>query len=328
MMGNALRLIVGCAIALLFLWLILRRVEPNAVAQAVAGANLGWLIAACVALAFGYMCRIERWRLLLAPANPALRWALCAGPLLASFAANNVLPFRAGDVIRSFAFNERLGAGPGAVAATVFAERLLDLLIILSILGGALVLFGTDAAGVAGVSGIALLVLALVVLLVLAYPNLVSPLARMLGNCLRRWSPRFGQKIASEIDNSLVTLVHLASSRRLIVLLLWSAAVWLAEGCVFWMVALSFKSILQPLAGWLALPVATLATLVPSTPGYVGTFDYFALRAMTLVGNDETGAVAYVLLVHALIWVLPTTAGGVYLLVSPIRTREAKALAS
>jgi uncharacterized membrane protein YbhN (UPF0104 family) len=73
-----------------------------------------------------------------------------------------------------------------------------------------------------------------------------------------------------------------------------------------------------PLAGWLALPVGTLATLIPSTPGYVGTFDYFTVKAMTELGNTTAAATAYALLVHALLWLPPTLVGGLYLLLHPV----------
>jgi len=64
---------------------------------------------------------------------------------MASFAANNVLPFRAGDVLRSFAFNRKLGTTSGVVIATLFVERLLDLLILLILLGAALAFFNLDS---------------------------------------------------------------------------------------------------------------------------------------------------------------------------------------
>jgi hypothetical protein len=101
----------------------------------------------------------------------------------------------------------------------------------------------------------------------------------------------------------------------------WSLAAWLAEGCVFWFAALALSSIDTPAAGWVALPVGTLATLIPSTPGYVGTFDYFTARAMSALGNDAMAATAYAILVHALLWLPPTVLGGVYLLLH--RTRSA-----
>ena len=67
--------------------------------------------------------------------QPGLTWRQCAGPLLGSFAANNILPFRAGDVLAAFAFNSRLKVSSGIVLATLFVERLLDLLMVLVLFG-------------------------------------------------------------------------------------------------------------------------------------------------------------------------------------------------
>jgi uncharacterized membrane protein YbhN (UPF0104 family) len=73
----------------------------------------------------------------------------------------------------------------------------------------------------------------------------------------------------------------------------------------------------------LALPVGTLATLIPSTPGYVGTFDYFTVRAMSVLGNSISASTAYALLVHILLWLPPTLIGGLYLLLNPIKKHKA-----
>jgi len=75
----------------------------------------------------------------------------------------------------------------------------------------------------------------------------------------------------------------------------------------FWFAALALPSITAPFAGWLALPVGTFATLIPSTPGYIGTFDYFVVRAMTEFKNPKSAATVYALLMHALV---PRDSGG------------------
>ncbi len=81
--------------------------------------------------------------------------------------------------------------------------------------------------------------------------------------------------------------------------------------------ATALSALPTPDASWLALPVGTLATLIPSTPGYVGTFDYFIVQAMTALNNPVTAATAYALLVHMVLWLPPTLIGGLYLLLKP-----------
>ena len=319
---RSVRLGIGLSVAILFLWLILRQIRLEDLKRAFDSTELAWIIAALSALTVGYAGRIERWSLMLERDSTSLTWKSCAGPLLASFATNNVLPFRAGDILRSFAFNDVLGVGSGVIIATLFVERLLDLLMVLVLLGAALAFFGMDAMHFAGIGGPVLLAGAAAIVLLLLYPNFFAPAALALGNLASRLSPRIGRKILDEINKSLVTLRHLAKGNTMVKLILWSLFVWLAEGCVFWFAALALPSIATPLAGWLALPVGTLATLIPSAPGYVGTFDYFTLRAMTELGNTTIAATAYTLLVHALIWLPITLVGGLYLLLRPVKQRD------
>lgn len=316
---KAARFALGIALAALFLWLVLRHLSPGDIQQAFEGARGWWVGAAVVAFGGGYFCRIERWRLMLERDSPGLTWRACAGPLLASFAVNNVLPFRAGDVLRTFAFNLTLRTTSGVVIATLVVERLLDLLMVLVLLGAALALFGLDATRLAGVGGAVLAAGAGAILLVLLFPRSFMPLVLAAARLVARFAPRPGQKLLAETQRCVSTLEHVARGNTMLKLISWSLMAWLAEACVFWFAALALPSIVTPLAGWLALPAGTLATLIPSTPGYVGTFDYFTARAMTTLGNATAAATAYALLVHALLWLPPTIIGGAFLLLHPVR---------
>lgn len=317
-----LSLTLGVFLAIFFIWLIARQINIGDLSRAFVGTTTSYVIAGLAAFSIGYSCRIERWRLMLSMDNPAIKWHHCAGPLLGSFAANNILPFRAGDVLRAFAFNHRLGVSSGIVLATLFVERLLDLLMVLVLLGVVLAIFGLDANGFAGIGSVTLIALALGILLLLMFPQLFAPLAIAVGKIISSVAPKLGQRLTEEINKSLATLRHLAKGRTMIRLVAWSIAAWLSEGCVFWFAALALPSITTPLASWLALPVGTLATLIPSTPGYVGTFDYFTVRAMSAMGNSTISSTAYALLVHVLLWLPPTLIGGIYLLQHPTKRKN------
>jgi glycosyltransferase 2 family protein len=325
---RTLRLALGVALALIFLWLILRQLRPSEIKTVWENSNALWIYAALGAFLIGYACRIERWRLMLLGDNPNLRRRTCAGPFMASFAVNNVLPFRAGDVLRSFAFNGVLGTSSGVVVATLFVERLLDLLMVLLLLGAALALFGVEVARFAGVGGSIVLGLAAVIASLLLFPNLLAPFVLAAGSFTMRLAPRLGQPLNREISRSLDTLRHLTRGVLMFKLILWSLAAWVAEGCVFWFAAIALPAISRPQAGWLALPVGAMATLIPSTPGYVGTFDYFVIHAMREPGNEIAVSTVYALLVHALLWLPPTVLGGLYMVLRPAALRGVHAAGS
>ncbi|KPC49381.1 lysylphosphatidylglycerol synthase transmembrane domain-containing protein [Amantichitinum ursilacus] len=315
---SKLRPLIGAVIALAFVWLIGRNVNPGELLQAFATANPMDVLAALVLFGIGYALRIARWQTMLKPARPEISWWRCAGPFMASFAANNVLPLRAGDVLRAFGFNQRLGVSPGGVLATLFVERLLDLLLLLVMLGVALALFGLEAASFAGVGAGFLLGVALAILILLVFPQAFAPLARAVVAMIGRFAPRIAARLRAEVDLGLRTLAQLAKGGTMLRLLALSLGAWLCEGCVYWFAALALADLSHPAAAWLALPVGTLATLIPSTPGYVGTFDYFARHAMTTLGNAATPATAFALLVHLLLWLPPTLMGGLYLIIRPV----------
>jgi uncharacterized protein (TIRG00374 family) len=317
--GRIRRLILGATTAALFVWLTLRHIELQDVAHAFCSTDPIWIVAALVAFAFGYSCRIERWRLMLKHANPSLTWRSCAGPLLASFAANNILPFRAGDVLRIFAFSSALGASSGVVLATLLVERLLDLLMVLLALSVALAYFQLDADTLAGVGSAVLATMAAGALIVLLFPNTLRPVACLLKRAYLRALPSNRQFLDSEVASGFSTLQHLAGRATLCKLVVWSLLAWMAEGLVFGCAALSVTTLTTSSASWLAMPVGTLATLIPSTPGYVGTFDYFTARAMMMLGNTPSSATAYAVLVHTLLWLPATSIGGLYYLLHLIK---------
>lgn len=323
-MKRPLQLALGIALAALFLWLILRHIEPAELMQTLAGAHAGWLALSVVLFYAGYACRIERWRIMLAQGNPQLAWRHCAGPLMASVAANNVLPFRAGDLLRAFGFNRRLGIDAATSLTTLVVERLLDLLMVMALLAAALAGFGVDSSAVVSLSGGLLGALALAILAVLLFPERFRRPAEALARLVGRLSSRLGGRLHAELQKAFAAMAHTSQARTMYRLVGWSLLAWALEGGVFYCVALALTGLAEPAAAWLATPVGTLATIIPSTPGYVGTFDFFTARAMMAAGNAPTPAAAYAFLVHAVLWLPPTLAGGLYLMARPLSLDKRK----
>ena len=308
--------IVGLAVTGLFVWLLLRNVDLPSLAAAFANLSAPYLLLALACLAAGYTVRIIRWWWMLRALEPGLPLSVCVWPFLTSIAVNNTVPFRAGDALRVFGFRRQLRSPAMRILGTLVVERLLDLLALLAFFFVGLLglpqgtfpeTFVTVAVWLAGGS----LGGALALILVAPWlPQLVRAIADHRGFASRGWSDsvhRLGMNLVEALS-------LLRSPGRLVVLLGLSVATWAFEGGVFATIAVAFATGAAELGPWFALATATLATLLPSSPGYVGTFDYFAVLGLTAYGAPREAAIAFALTVHAVLW-LPLTALGLgYLL--------------
>ena len=324
-MKRGVQFALGVALAGLFVWLILRDLDRAALAEAFRSPDWRWLALGFVFWVAGYAVRVLRWQAMLAVANPDLGFWRCAVPFLGSIATNNVLPFRLGDVLRCLAFSRWLAVDTGTVTATVVAERLLDLLTVLVAVGLAILAFAPrdGALGLLGVGATVLVGLAVLALGLLLVPGALRPLARVVESAARRANPAAAERLAGFSGPLIDTLVILSRGRKMLGLIAASALVWTLEGAVYWAVAMAIPAMTTPAAAWLAMPVGTLATLLPSTPGYIGTFDYFAIAAAEAGGNSTAAATAFAVLVHAYFYIPATVVGGISLLVWRLQRNKA-----
>ena len=310
---RVMQFLFGIAVTAVFVWLVARNVDGTQLMAALGQVRPGWTVLAVGIFLLGYACRIARWRRMLLSDNPVVSWKACVTPFMGSIAANNLLPFRVGDLLRVYGLSGHLGVPSSGLLASVLVERLLDLLSLLVILGICLLAF--DFSGFAGgpafqSARLAVLAAALTVGMLLIFPSSIEfpvrAMARLAGKVWRGSSAR----IENFLDHLFATLRHHSQGSRMTVLLGWSALAWGLEWAVFYASAQAIPGLVEPVGGILAMPVATLATLLPSSPGYVGTFDFFAAQAAQSLGNPAAAATAFALLVHLIIWLPATLIGG------------------
>lgn len=302
---------VGLAVSAVFVWLAFRGLSISEISVVLARADWSLTPLALVCLMLGYSARITRWWLMLRPTAPELRWRTTAAPFLISIAANNVLPLRIGDVLRLFAFRGRSGLEAGRVAGTLLLERLLDLFVLLGIFALVLPVVPAfeNSASLARFAGFVAAAGAAIVVMLVLLPRL----ERTLTIRLARWPMARNSKPAAKalhIFSTLVdTLVRVGRPARMAGLVLLSVFIWIMEGGVFLVAAHAVGLPLGLAGAYFALAAATLSTLLPSSPGYVGTFHFFAMQAAVAFGASKVDGMAFAILTHLLLWV-PTTLAG------------------
>lgn len=315
---RAAKITIQIAFAGVFLYLAFRHLGWEETQNVLGRAHLPTLALALAVLGMGFAVRIVRWWEILRPFSDDLRSTECAGPFLASLAVNNVIPFRAGDVLRTFGFQEQLGVKPTRVLGSMVIERLLDLLVLLLFLIAGLWIAPTAQVPEAllltiwGGGGLAVAALLALVLVPRRLKRLVDWILGLSFLSGYSWTED-AKQWSSEFWESILVLQHPVLTLRLVAL---SVGAWILEGGAFWATAISLNLGVSWKAALLALASGTLATLLPSTPGYAGTFDYFTVLAMKLHGVTQSTSAVYTLLIHLLLWAPVTAVGFLYLVMT------------
>jgi len=326
-----MRLISGLVFTLVCLWMALRHVRIDGLKAVLRGVQWSWLGLALGSLSAGYTVRIYRWWWMLRFLNPRVLLRSCVGPLIAGVAINNVMPFRAGDALRVLGFQQQLDTPSASLLASLLIERILDLTVLVGIF--LIGLLGLKPHGIPAVYLhtasvlVAMGVLGWALLLFLTDPlrSLLRKLAHNRVLTARDWSSR----VELQIERLFLALNIVRAPGRALRLLILSAVVWACEGAILVFVAQGLHYQGAPLGPWFAMAIGSLSTLIPSTPGYVGTFDFFTISGLLAYGASASAAAAVAFIAHAVLW-LPLTATGVtyLLLVYPARLRNPFAAAT
>ena len=321
-MRGHLRTAAGLIIAAAFLWLAFGRVEWSSITATLSAADPAPLVLGLLALAVGFFIRIVRWWIMLRALEPAVTLRACVRPFLLGLAVNNTMPLRAGDIVRAVGFRETLRSPVMRVVGTLLIERVLDLFVLvalfyvglLAVPAGVIPRAPVTTAGALGAAAlVALLAFVLAPGILRALVDRVTSRASL---ARRSWTPRVREAVHRLVD----TFALVQSPTRALLLLALSLLAWLFEGAMYACVAWALHVGGSPIAPWFAAATGTLATMIPSSPGYVGTFDYFAILGMTAFGARRAAATAFAVAVHLVLW-LPVTLVGATFLVTPDTVR-------
>jgi uncharacterized protein (TIRG00374 family) len=284
------------------LWANLLEVQP------------AWIIPATAVYFVGIWLRAIRWRLLMLPFADVPISRL-AGVILIGFTVNNVLPLRLGEIVRTVCLRRSNGVPIPATLATILIERALDMLALCAMMTLVymaersrmsgwveLVSYFCAAVTAGGVVGI---------LVLLVTPRrLMDRLLTFATALAARIHPKLGEVAGSCVDG----VRALEDTRSLLGVVSLSVLCWIAElgTYVFLMVAVGFNSGIWSLVA--GMVVANLATVLPSSPGYVGTFDVLLQHLLNdTFGVDAATAGIYTLLTHAVL-LIPVVVAGLILL--------------
>ncbi|HMD12457.1 MAG TPA: lysylphosphatidylglycerol synthase transmembrane domain-containing protein [Marmoricola sp.] len=299
----AIRGILGIAISVAAAYVLLRSVDVGAAIDVLRQANLAIVALMAVCVVFDVASRAARWRSLLAPIA-RIRYLRVLGYTFVGYLANNVLPARLGELVRSHALGEGEGLSRTTVLGTVVVERIVDTVIVVGLAALAVLTLGVGGIVSTAVVLGAIFVGVLVVILALSVVSHRLPGAERATALVER-VPRL-LDLARRLRDGLSVV---SKPRTVIAAIGFSVLAWTFSILTFVLGGAAIGIEITPLQGALMTSGVALATIVPSGPGYLGTFELTAVGIASRFGIDRDTAFAMALLVHAMI-LLVTSVGG------------------
>lgn len=305
---------LGIGISAFFLWLALDGLDLSSVWAQMRGANYWWLIPSVGVYFIGVWVRTWRWDYMLRPLKH-VSVARLFPVVVIGYMGNNVYPFRAGELLRSYVLYRREKIPISASLATVVVERVFDGLVMLVFIFVALPLTPIPSDTVRNtviIASIAFFAALIVFFALAARPKQAYQLAETVFGTLL--PERFQKPLLNFTERFLDGLESLRSFRNVMMIFFTSVIIWLLETAKYWFVMHAFDFSVSFFALMLMNGVVNLATTLPSAPGYVGTFDEPGIEILKLYGVNSNVAGAYTLVLHAALW-LPITLLGAYYMV-------------
>jgi uncharacterized protein (TIRG00374 family) len=274
----------------------------------------------------GLWARAIRWRYLF-PRNTEPSGLVAANMI--GYMVNNVLPLRAGEIVRVYVAARRLSGRRDTslssslwlTGTTVVVERVLDSLTLVLFLAVLVFLIPVPRA----FEYAAVLILAVDVVAAAALAALVlapDRSRRLLNRLCRRW-PALQERATPALDTFLRGLEGVRTGAHLGPLLVWTGVAWLLPTLGAWVVLRAVNLDLPLLAGWTVLTFVGFGISIPSAPGYLGVWHAASVLALSMFGVSQATAVGYAILYHASQFVPVTLVGWLFLVREHLTLGEA-----
>jgi len=208
---------------------------------------------------------------------------------------NHTLPLRFGEFARAYSLSRKEGLSTVECFGTIITERVFDLLALFVIL---IPLFLVPAVshqlgGVGMLLFTILLVFFLFFVFIYRYGLIIIEHKKIIA-----FLPK---KLIPILLNLIKGLQSLKNWRDLSNVILLSLISWFAAGVLFYAFLPVFHITHLPLwSGMVILVFISFGVALPSSPGYIGTYHYFAMLSLELFGIDRETALGFSITTHLL----------------------------
>jgi uncharacterized protein (TIRG00374 family) len=218
----------------------------------------------------------------------------------ASMAANNIIPLRAGDVLRVQVMSQRTGLRRPGIVASLFTERLLDGIAFIVIIAAVLAFQGRTSDLNLWVLLALLSFIGLVVATVAAARSKPGPEIER-APLLRLISARFRRSVADFMPHAIDGLRPLGEARSGITATALALLAWTLEAGAYVAWGEAFRLQSGPTALVLVMVAVNVASAITLLPANFGLYELTAVGVLRAAGEGPSEAAAYAIGTHLLV---------------------------
>lgn len=296
------KLLFGLLLSAVFMYLAFRKVDFHQMGAAFKQANYWYVLPALALLFFSHWLRAVRWHYLMAPIRSVEITPLFSA-LMIGYMANIFLPAHLGEFLRAYVLGKKRQVPVSAVFGTIVVERIIDVFTLLVLMALMFVVFPfPDWVKKSGYLTFVGTLVLLVVLILMKRHRDTS--LRFLGIILKPFPQKFSSKIDGLFHSFLDGVVGLLNWRHYTIMVILSLIIWACYGAIFHVFFHAFNFVngynLPWTAALVVLVITTISVLVPSSPGYVGTYHYLCQLSLGMFTVPESEALTFAFVAHAI----------------------------
>ena len=292
------KLVLGIIISAVFVCLSMKGVEYKEILRGLQNANYIFLVPAVALFLSLSLLRSLRWGVILSPLETVGQRKLfpitCIG-----FMAVAVIPMRIGELVRPYLISTKSKIPLSSSLATVFVERVLDGITLLSIF-----LFVTLAFNVPSwltKVGNSFLITSTILVFLMCFLRFKKDLSLSI---LRPLLDKLPKKISAKIETLIFSFVKgfgvISSPKKLIYSIFLSLFIWIFSALAIYCLY-CFQGLHPPLlSSFVVLAVTAIGISLPAAPGFLGNFQFSCILALSIFGVGKNEAFSFSMVYYVL----------------------------
>ncbi len=302
---------IGIGISLFFLYLAFQSIEFDKFFKALKEINYLYLIPVTVCNIFTYVIRAWRWKYFFKHIKQ-IRFSSLFSAVVIGFMANNILPARIGELVRAYCIGKKEDISKSMSFATIVLERIFDGFSLL-FLFGVILFFCPFPQEITRISHIVIGIYLFATVMLISMWIGKQSVIKLVEFLCTKLPNRLGKGIVEHTHSFISGFNVLKNGQEIALIFFYSLILWTVSAISFYCMFLGCNIHLPFFAAVFVLIVIAIGISIPSSPGFIGTFQYFAVLGLAVFGIDKNTALTYSLVLHISQWIVTIVIGWIYL---------------